>query len=143
GISSDILKCVGEDKKYMRECILNAVVSWLADIHPDRMEQIQDLENDVMRYFGEDLHGSLLSADLKNHGQKALPSMGREIVEVLDILFRWIALRFCESNTSCLLKVDPSTILGPSHGTTIVWIRSSPTELLLVAVDSRGTRKDR
>ncbi|GER35851.1 villin [Striga asiatica] len=35
----------------------------------------------------------------------------------------------------------PSTILGPSHGTTIVWIRSSPTELL-VAIDSRGTGKD-
>ncbi|CAA0825263.1 Protein MOR1 [Striga hermonthica] len=76
-----------------------------------RLEQIQDLENDVMRYFREDLHRRLLSADFKKHVdgiemlQKALPSMGREFVEVLDIILRWIVLRFCESNTSCLLKV--------------------------------------
>ncbi|KAL6546635.1 Protein MICROTUBULE ORGANIZATION 1 [Orobanche minor] len=76
-----------------------------------RLEQIQDLENDVMRYFREDLHRRLLSADFKKQVdgiemlQKALPSMGREFIEVLDILLRWFVLRFCESNTSCLLKV--------------------------------------
>ncbi|GER25405.1 microtubule organiziation 1 family protein [Striga asiatica] len=76
-----------------------------------RLEQVQDLENDVMRYFREDLHRRLLSADFKKHVdgiemlQKALPSMGREFVEVLDIILRWIVLRICESNTSCLLKV--------------------------------------
>ncbi|KAL4584332.1 hypothetical protein LXL04_008931 [Taraxacum kok-saghyz] len=31
--------------------------------------------------------------------------MGKEIIEVLDILLKWFVLRFCESNTSCLLKV--------------------------------------
>ncbi|XP_042026470.1 protein MOR1-like isoform X2 [Salvia splendens] len=76
-----------------------------------RIEQIQDLENDVMKYFREDLHRRLLSADFKKQVdgiemlQKALPSMGREVIEVLDILLKWFVLRFCESNTSCLLKV--------------------------------------
>ncbi|KAK6149887.1 hypothetical protein DH2020_017412 [Rehmannia glutinosa] len=76
-----------------------------------RLEQIQDLENDVMKYFREDLHRRLLSTDFKKQVdgiemlQKALPSMGRELIEVLDILLRWFVLRFCESNTSCLLKV--------------------------------------
>ncbi|XP_057764557.1 protein MOR1 isoform X1 [Salvia miltiorrhiza] len=76
-----------------------------------RIEQIQDLENDVMKYFREDLHRRLLSADFKKQVdgieilQKALPSMRREVIEVLDILLKWFVLRFCESNTSCLLKV--------------------------------------
>ncbi|KAL8032653.1 hypothetical protein ABFX02_13G110200 [Erythranthe guttata] len=76
-----------------------------------RLEQIQDLENDVMRYFREDLHRRLLSTDFKKQVdgiemlQKALPSMGRELIEVLDILLKWFVLRICESNTSCLLKV--------------------------------------
>ncbi|KAL3851295.1 hypothetical protein ACJIZ3_013177 [Penstemon smallii] len=76
-----------------------------------RLEQIQDLENDVMKYFREDLHRRLLSTDFKKHVdgiemlQKALPSLAREIIEVLDILLKWFVLRFCESNTSCLLKV--------------------------------------
>ncbi|KAL0353121.1 UNVERIFIED_CONTAM: protein MOR1 [Sesamum angustifolium] len=76
-----------------------------------RLEQIQDLENDIMKYFREDLHRRLLSTDFKKQVdgiemlQKALPSIGRELIEVLDILLRWFVLRFCESNTSCLLKV--------------------------------------
>ncbi|KAL8467970.1 hypothetical protein ACS0TY_031278 [Phlomoides rotata] len=76
-----------------------------------RLEQIQDLENDVMKYFREDLHRRLLSTDFKKQVdaiemlQKALPSMRRELIEVLDILLRWFVLRFCENNTSCLLKV--------------------------------------
>ncbi|KAL2464827.1 Protein MOR1 [Forsythia ovata] len=76
-----------------------------------RLEQIQDLENDLMKYFREDLHRRLLSTDFKKQVdgiemlQKALPSIGKEIIEVLDVLLRWFTLRFCESNTSCLLKV--------------------------------------
>ncbi|XP_011096260.1 protein MOR1 isoform X1 [Sesamum indicum] len=76
-----------------------------------RLEQIQDLENDIMKYFREDLHRRLLSTDFKKQVdgiemlQKALPSIGKELIEVLDILLRWFVLRFCESNTSCLLKV--------------------------------------
>lgn len=27
------------------------------------------------------------------------------MIEILDILLKWFVLRFCESNTSCLLKV--------------------------------------
>lgn len=37
---------------------------------------------------------------------QALPSIAKEIIEVLDILLKWFVLRFCESNTSCLLKVN-------------------------------------
>ncbi|KAF1879003.1 hypothetical protein Lal_00047675 [Lupinus albus] len=76
-----------------------------------RIEQIQDLENDMMKYFREDLHRRLLSADFKKQVdglemlQKALPSIAKEIIEVLDILLRWFVLQFCKSNTTCLLKV--------------------------------------
>ncbi|KAI5657025.1 hypothetical protein M9H77_25818 [Catharanthus roseus] len=76
-----------------------------------RLEQIQDLENDLMRYFREDLHRRLLSTDFKKQVdgiemlQKALSSIRKEIIEVLDVLLRWFVLRICESNTSCLLKV--------------------------------------
>ncbi|KAK6267582.1 hypothetical protein QUC31_011742 [Theobroma cacao] len=76
-----------------------------------RIEQIQDLENDMMKYFREDLHRRLLSTDFKKQVdglemlQKALPSIGKEIIEVLDILLRWFVLQFCKSNTTCLLKV--------------------------------------
>ncbi|KAM7500819.1 hypothetical protein LguiA_025233 [Lonicera macranthoides] len=76
-----------------------------------RLEQTQDLENDLMKYFREDLHRRLLSTDFKKQVdgiemlQKALPSIAKELIEVLDILLRWFVLRFCESNTSCLLKV--------------------------------------
>ncbi|XP_043688647.1 protein MOR1 isoform X3 [Telopea speciosissima] len=76
-----------------------------------RLEQIQDLESDIMKYFREDLHRRLLSTDFKKQVdglemlQKVLPSIGKEIIELLDIFLRWFVLRFCESNTTCLLKV--------------------------------------
>ncbi|XP_065847953.1 protein MOR1 [Euphorbia lathyris] len=76
-----------------------------------RIEQIQDLESDMMKYFREDLHRRLLSTDFKKQVdglemlQKALPSIAKEIIEVLDILLRWFVLQFCKSNTTCLLKV--------------------------------------
>ncbi|KAK7279605.1 hypothetical protein RJT34_24658 [Clitoria ternatea] len=76
-----------------------------------RIEQIQDLESDMMKYFREDLHRRLLSSDFKKQVdglemlQKALPSIAKEVIEVLDILLRWFVLQFCKSNTTCLLKV--------------------------------------
>ncbi|XP_006347082.1 protein MOR1 isoform X1 [Solanum tuberosum] len=76
-----------------------------------RLEQIQDLETDLMKYFREDLHRRLLSTDFKKQVdgiemlQKVLPSIGKELIEILDIVLRWFVLRFCESNTSCILKV--------------------------------------
>ncbi|CAA2964834.1 MOR1 isoform X1 [Olea europaea subsp. europaea] len=76
-----------------------------------RLEQIQDLENDIAKYFREDLYWRLLNTDFKKQVdgieilQKALPSIGKEIIEVLDILLKWFVSRFCESNASCLLKV--------------------------------------
>ncbi|XWS20791.1 hypothetical protein CRYUN_Cryun31cG0132900 [Craigia yunnanensis] len=76
-----------------------------------RIDQIQDLENDMIKYFRDDLHRRLLSTDFKKQVdglemlQKALSSIRKEIIEVLDILLRWFALQFCKSNTTCLLKV--------------------------------------
>ncbi|XP_072953995.1 protein MOR1-like isoform X1 [Typha angustifolia] len=76
-----------------------------------RPEHIQDLEYDFMRHFREDVSRRLLSTDFKKQVdglemlQKALPSSGKEVIELLDILFRWFVLRLCESNTTCLLKV--------------------------------------
>ncbi|CAL9235657.1 unnamed protein product [Arabidopsis halleri] len=76
-----------------------------------RPEQIQDLENDMMKFFREDLQKRLLSPDFKKQVdgleilQKALPSVSKDIIEVLDILLRWFVLQFCKSNTTCLLKV--------------------------------------
>ncbi|KAG0450884.1 hypothetical protein HPP92_026450 [Vanilla planifolia] len=76
-----------------------------------RPEQMQDLECDMMKYFREDLHRRLLSTDFKKQVegldllQKALPSSVKEIIELIDVLLRWFILRFCESNTTCLLKV--------------------------------------
>ncbi|VVB02220.1 unnamed protein product [Arabis nemorensis] len=76
-----------------------------------RPEQIQDLEIDMMKFFREDLQKRLLSPDFKKQVdgleilQKALPSVSKEIIEVLDILLRWFVLQFCKSNTTSLLKV--------------------------------------
>ncbi|KAL5755210.1 hypothetical protein ACOSP7_023430 [Xanthoceras sorbifolium] len=35
GIQSDILKCLGYNKKHMRECTLTALDSWVAAVHLD------------------------------------------------------------------------------------------------------------
>ncbi|VFQ87609.1 unnamed protein product [Cuscuta campestris] len=76
-----------------------------------RLEHIQDLESDLTKFFREDFHRRLLSSDFKKQVdgiemlQKALPSSRKEIIEVFDILLRWFVLRFCESNTACILKV--------------------------------------
>uniref|UniRef100_A0A2P2MMY9 Protein MOR1 n=1 Tax=Rhizophora mucronata TaxID=61149 RepID=A0A2P2MMY9_RHIMU len=76
-----------------------------------RIDLIQELESDMMKYFREDLHRRLLSTDFKKQVdglellQKGLPSIRKEIIEVLDILLRWFVLQFCKSNTTCLLKV--------------------------------------
>ncbi|KAJ8758746.1 hypothetical protein K2173_000467 [Erythroxylum novogranatense] len=37
GILSDILKCLGDNKKHMRECALGTLDSWLAAVHLDKM----------------------------------------------------------------------------------------------------------
>ncbi|KMT04298.1 hypothetical protein BVRB_8g183730 [Beta vulgaris subsp. vulgaris] len=76
-----------------------------------RLEQIQDLESGLMKYFREDLNRRLLSTDFKKHVDgievlhRALPSIAKDLIEVMDIVLRWFVLRFCESNTTCLLKV--------------------------------------
>lgn len=76
-----------------------------------RPEHVQELECDILKHFREDLHRRFLSTDFKKQVeglellQKALPSSIKEIIELIDILLRWFALRVCESNTTCLLKV--------------------------------------
>ncbi|KAJ6724153.1 CYTOSKELETON-ASSOCIATED PROTEIN 5 [Salix viminalis] len=37
GVLSDILKCLGDNKKHMRECVLNTLDSWVAAVHLDKM----------------------------------------------------------------------------------------------------------
>ncbi|XLU27148.1 hypothetical protein S245_063214, partial [Arachis hypogaea] len=39
GILDDILKSLGDNKKYMRECALNTLDLWLAAVHLDKMEK--------------------------------------------------------------------------------------------------------
>ncbi|GJN17363.1 hypothetical protein PR202_gb04422 [Eleusine coracana subsp. coracana] len=76
-----------------------------------RREQIDELKIELFKHFREDLSLRLWNSDFKRQIdgiellQKALPSSGKEVVELLDILLRWFVLRFCESNTTCLLKV--------------------------------------
>lgn len=76
-----------------------------------RREQIDELKVDLFKHFREDVSLRLWNSDFKRQIdgiellQKALPSSGKEVVELLDILLRWFVLRFCESNTTCLLKV--------------------------------------
>uniref|UniRef100_A0A0D9V739 Protein MOR1 n=1 Tax=Leersia perrieri TaxID=77586 RepID=A0A0D9V739_9ORYZ len=76
-----------------------------------RREQIEELKIDLFKHFREDVSLRLWNSDFKRQIdgiellQKALPSSGKEVIELLDILLRWFVLRFCESNTTCLLKV--------------------------------------
>ncbi|XP_010518980.1 PREDICTED: protein MOR1 [Tarenaya hassleriana] len=106
-IQSQALLNIKDSNKDERERIVVRRVKF-EELRP---EQIQDLENDMMKYFREDLQKRLLSADFKKQVdglemlQKALPSLAKEIIEVLDILLRWFVLQFCKSNTTCLLKV--------------------------------------
>ncbi|KAK8551075.1 hypothetical protein V6N13_119565 [Hibiscus sabdariffa] len=105
-VQSQALLNVKDSNKEERERLVRR-----AKFEELRIEQIQELENDIMKYFREDLHRRLLSTDFKKQVdglemlQKALPSIGKEIIEVLDILFRWFVLQLCKSNTTCLLKV--------------------------------------
>lgn len=76
-----------------------------------RLEQIQEIEADLVKYFREDLHRRMLSPDFKKQVdglellQKSVPDHAKEMIELADVLFKWTVLRFCESNTTCLLKV--------------------------------------
>uniref|UniRef100_A0A0E0JQ94 TOG domain-containing protein n=1 Tax=Oryza punctata TaxID=4537 RepID=A0A0E0JQ94_ORYPU len=76
-----------------------------------RREQIDELKIELFKHFREDVSLRLWNSDFKRQIdgiellQKALPSSRKEVIELLDILLRWFVLRFCESNTTCLLKV--------------------------------------
>ncbi|KAI5081631.1 hypothetical protein GOP47_0001374 [Adiantum capillus-veneris] len=76
-----------------------------------RLEQVQEIESDLVKYFREDLHWRMLSPDFRKQVdgldmlQKAVPDHAKEMIELVDVLFKWSVLRFCESNTTCLLKV--------------------------------------
>ncbi|KAG0602469.1 hypothetical protein M758_10G016500 [Ceratodon purpureus] len=76
-----------------------------------RREQPHDIEADIAKFFREDLQKKLISPDFKKQIdgldllQRAIPKQIKEIIEILDVIFRWISIRFAESNTTCLLKV--------------------------------------
>ncbi|CAM6101171.1 unnamed protein product [Calypogeia fissa] len=76
-----------------------------------RDDQIQDVENDLVKFFREDVHRRLLSPDFRKQVegvdilQRSIPENLKGLIEVFDILLRWVVLRVCESNTICLLKV--------------------------------------
>ncbi|XP_024396661.1 protein MOR1 [Physcomitrium patens] len=76
-----------------------------------RREQPHDIEVDIVKFFREDLQKKLLSPDFKKQIegldilQRAIPTQTKEIIEILDVIFRWMSIRFAESNTTCLLKV--------------------------------------
>ncbi|GBG84830.1 hypothetical protein CBR_g39205 [Chara braunii] len=76
-----------------------------------RPEQVADLEQLMAPFFRDDLHRRLFSPDFKKQVegldlmQKAIPQYKKEIVDNLDLLLRWSVLRFCESNTTAILKV--------------------------------------
>ena len=40
GIISDVLKCLGDNKKHNRECTLNTLDAWLAAVHLDKMVSV-------------------------------------------------------------------------------------------------------
>ncbi|KAL0442796.1 UNVERIFIED_CONTAM: protein MOR1 [Sesamum latifolium] len=63
-----------------------------------RLEQIQDLE-DAIKVLDQIIAPEIFIL------LRCSSIYWKELIEVLDILLRWFVLRFCESNTSCLLKV--------------------------------------
>lgn len=56
-------------------------------------------------FFDALLSVDLCSLTLSNYKRQALPTIRKELIEVLDILLKWFVLQFCKSNTTCLLKV--------------------------------------
>ncbi|KAL6614281.1 hypothetical protein ACP70R_036551 [Stipagrostis hirtigluma subsp. patula] len=65
-----------------------------------RREQIDELKIDLFKHFREDVSLRLWNSDFKRQIdgiellQKALPSSGKEVIELLDILLRWFVLDF-------------------------------------------------
>jgi cytoskeleton-associated protein 5 len=93
--------------KYFREDLNRRLLS------PDFKKQVDGLEM-LHKVFGYFLDYWRLLLSMAQCYQietymffffQALPSIGKEIIEVLDILLRWFVLQFCKSNTTCLLKV--------------------------------------
>lgn len=48
GVLSDILKCLGDNKKHMRECALNTLDSWVAAVHLDKMVIVYGITGNVL-----------------------------------------------------------------------------------------------
>ncbi|KAK9092400.1 hypothetical protein Syun_027311 [Stephania yunnanensis] len=79
---------------------LDALISFL------RVADAETAGSDFVKYFREDLHILLLSFDFKkqidglNLLLKSLPASAEEIIGLLDILLKWVVLRFCDANTA-------------------------------------------
>ncbi|KAK9092406.1 hypothetical protein Syun_027317 [Stephania yunnanensis] len=89
------------------------------DVYLQKHDNRSPNSSDFVKYFREDLHILLLSFDFKkqidglNLLLKSLPASAEEIIGLLDILLKWVVLRFCDANTACLLKVVFFTVHFP------------------------------
>lgn len=50
GILSDVLKCLGDNKKHMRECTLTTLDSWLSAVHLDKMVSVFFISTQVLEF---------------------------------------------------------------------------------------------
>ncbi|KAG5040456.1 hypothetical protein JHK85_012932 [Glycine max] len=57
GVLSNILKCLGDNKKHMRECVLNTLDAWLVVVHLDKMieKMVKDIHGPPLTLIVENL----------------------------------------------------------------------------------------
>ena len=71
GFLSDVLKCLGDNKKHMRECTLTTLDSWLSAVHLDKMVLLYFVFEDEMFCFRCHNHtvlvGSLYCSSFDRH----------------------------------------------------------------------------
>ncbi|KAL0028272.1 hypothetical protein WJX79_006476 [Trebouxia sp. C0005] len=76
-----------------------------------RDDEAEGLEAELAPLTSDSLKKLLFSADFRRHIEAAdlllmqLPDIADAAVSCLDLLLRWAALRLCDANTQCLLKV--------------------------------------
>jgi cytoskeleton-associated protein 5 len=69
GILADVLKCLGDNKKHMRECTLNALEYWVAAAQLDKMVPY------IIVTLGDQKMGSEGRKDLFDWLSKHVPKM--------------------------------------------------------------------
>ncbi|KAK1354231.1 hypothetical protein POM88_047487 [Heracleum sosnowskyi] len=91
------MECLNDGTPDVRDAAFSALAKALLNIKDSNKDERERL---VVRRFKFEEPRLEQVQDLE-----ALPSISRDITEVLDILLRWFVLRLCESNTKCILKV--------------------------------------